>query len=381
MQEEKDIKTQDVSPKAEQAPQNAREGGKEGPVHDKGENKEPPCKEQESGGLCTERESGAPCIEQGSGAPSAQKEEDAIDAEQLRYKDGKAVAKSGLLGVFIGLAVIVPGISGSTVAIIFKLYRKFLFAIGNLFRKFRRCFSFLLPIGIGLVIGFVVGFFAVQKALEVSPFTVIGLFAGLMFGAFPAVKDEIAGEKKTPPRILLFVLGLLVPVAVSLFSVFGTESAHSLEDLSWYHYLLFLFLGYIVAVTQVVPGLSATAMLMVFGYFSSLMDSVHLSYWQQNPHVFLVYLCLAAGFLAGLFTFSKALDKIFAKKRKPAFFLITGLSLGSVVTMFFNPDVFAVYKSWAGGAPFALDLALGVLLFAAGSVLAYLFVRYERKKQ
>lgn len=307
--------------------------------------------------------------------------EEQITAESLRYKNGREVAKSGLLGIFIGLAVIVPGISGSTVAIIFKLYQKFLFAIGNILKKFRKCAAFLLPIAVGLVIGFVAGFFAVQKLLDVAPFTVIALFAGLMFGAFPAVKDEIRGEKKTPGRIVLFAAGLAVPVAISLVSTLLTSGTRSLEDLQWYHYVLFLILGYIVAVTQIVPGLSATAILMVFGYFKPLMDSVHLSYWQSNPQVFLVYLCLVIGFAAGLITFSKALTKIFERHKKQAFFLITGLSLGSVITMFFNPDVYAVYQSWAGGASFALDLSLGIVLFAAGVVVAYLFVRYERKKQ
>ena len=51
--------------------------------------------------------------------------------------DKKSWLKSCLLGFFIGLAVIVPGISGSTVAIIFKLYDQFLYAVGNIFKKFK----------------------------------------------------------------------------------------------------------------------------------------------------------------------------------------------------------------------------------------------------
>ncbi len=302
-----------------------------------------------------------------------------VSEEELCYRSGKEVAKSGLLGVFIGLAVIVPGISGSTVAILFKLYRKLLFAISNLFRKAKRCLLFLLPIALGIAAGFVVGFFAVQKLLAVAPFAVVALFAGLMCGAYPAVTDEIKGEKKSPARVLLFLAGVLLPVAVSLLSVFASGGERSLERLSWQHYLLFLALGYIVAVTQIVPGLSATAVLMVFGWFSALMDSVHLSVWRADPRVFLVYVCLAAGFAVGLFTFSKLLDRVFARRRVPAFFLIAGLSLGSLVTMFFNPDIYAVYQSWAGGAPFAAELAVGVPLFFVGAAAAYLFVRYERK--
>ena len=54
----------------------------------------------------------------------------------LKYERKGQVAKSGLLGVFIGLAIILPGGSGAAVAIIFKLYENLLDAIGNLFKKF-----------------------------------------------------------------------------------------------------------------------------------------------------------------------------------------------------------------------------------------------------
>ena len=283
------------------------------------------------------------------------------------------------MGFFIGLAVIVPGVSGSTVAIIFKLYHKLLYALGNIVRKFKRCVKFLIPIAIGLVIGFVLGFLAIQRLIDISPFTVIGLFAGLMLGAFPAVLDEVKEEKKSPLRLGLFVVGLLIPVAIALISVYGTEGAGSLKHLNAGHYILFLLLGYLVAVTQIVPGLSATALLMAFGYFTPIMQSVHLSYWQEDPAVFAVYACLAVGFLLGLVTFSKLLTTIFAKWRKGAFFLIVGLSLGSIVTMFFNPDVCAVYEAW-GTQLNDLDLVLGLVLFVVGVVIAYLFVKYERKK-
>ena len=322
--------------------------------------------------------------EQGAGPPESEKQEGESGQLQasepdLTYKNGAEVARGGVLGFFIGLAVIVPGVSGSTVAIIFKLYEKLLYALGNIVKKFKKCVRFLLPIAAGLLIGFVLGFLTIQKLIDISPFTVIGLFAGLMLGAFPAVYDEIKGEKKTPPRLLLFLLGLLVPVAIALISVYGTEGAGSLKHLTAGHYILFLLLGYLVAVTQIVPGLCATALLMAFGYFTPIMQSVHLSYWQEDPAVFAVYACLAVGFLLGLVTFSKLLTTIFAKWRKGAFFLIVGLSLGSIVTMFFNPDVCAVYESW-GTQLNVLDLVLGLVLFVIGVVIAYLFVKYERKK-
>ena len=140
-----------------------------------------------------------------------------LQMELIKYNK-KTWCKSGILGFIIGLAVIIPGISGSTVAIIFKLYDQFLYAIGNLFKKFKKCVVFLLPIALGAVLGFAVGFLGVQKLLEINTFAVVCLFAGLMCGAFPAVKDEVKGAKITPKRVALFAIGLCIPIALGCVS-------------------------------------------------------------------------------------------------------------------------------------------------------------------
>ena len=301
-------------------------------------------------------------------------------AMDLRYQNGKEVAKGGILGAFIGLAVIVPGVSGSAVAIIFRLYEKLLYALGGIFRRFKESARFLLPIALGGIMGLAAGFFGVRFLLNLLPFAIVALFAGLMLGAFPAVTDEIKGEKPTPLRIILFLLGLLFPIGLSALSVFGTPDMLSLENLAWYHYLLFLLVGYAIAVTQLVPGLSATALLMTFGCFTPLMNSVSLTYWQENPMVLLVYACLAVGFILGLLTFSNGLSRLLEKKRAPAFYTIAGLSLGSIVTMFFNPEIVEVYESWTIGAAMWRELGIGMALFGIGIIAATYFVRYERNR-
>ena len=309
-----------------------------------------------------------------------QSKEQKSAATDLRYQNGKEVFKGGILGAFIGLAVIVPGVSGSAVAIIFRLYEKLLYALGGIFRRFRESARFLLPIALGGIVGLAAGFFGVRFLLNLLPFAIVALFAGLMLGAFPAVTDEIKGEKPTPLRIILFLLGLVFPIGLSALSVFGTPDMLSLENLSWYHYILFLLVGYAIAVTQLVPGLSATALLMTFGCFTPLMNSVSLTYWQENPMVLLVYACLAVGFVLGLLTFSNGLSRLLEKKRAPAFYTIAGLSLGSIVTMFFNPEIVEVYESWTIGAAMWRELGIGMVLFGIGIIAATYFVRYERNR-
>ena len=272
----------------------------------------------------------------------------------------KTWCKSALLGFFVGLAVIVPGISGSTVAIIFKLYDQFLYALGNLFKKFKQCFLFLLPIGIGIVIGVLLGFIAVKQLLEILPFAIVCLFAGLMSGAFPAVKDELKGAQRNAKRVALFCLGLLVPVALGCFSAVSTLGAtetvvDKFADVQWWHVLLALVFGAVVGITQIVPGLSASAFLMSVGWFGSIMQSVSMTYWKSNPQVFLVYAGLVVGF-------------------------VVGLSLGSILSRFCNGDIVETYLSWSQNGASVLDIVLGVVLFALGAVGAYLLVRYQRKK-
>ena len=309
---------------------------------------------------------------------------DSLEIALVKYNK-KTWCKSALLGFFIGLAVIVPGISGSTVAIIFKLYDQFLYAVGNLFKRFKKCFAFLLPIGLGLVLGVLLGFITVKKLLEILPFAIVCLFAGLMCGAFPAVKDELNGAERTLKRCVLFLIGLCIPVSLGCFSALaaGNEPTGTVDlfvSVEWWHFVLALAIGAVVGITQIVPGLSASAFLMAVGWFSALIKSVSMTYWQENPAIFLVYAGLGIGFLLGLFFFSKLMTYLFSVARHTAYSMIVGLSLGSILSMFCNGDIVEVYANWAQNGAHVFDIVLGVVLFAVGVVGAYLLVKYQRKK-
>ncbi|MDY2851313.1 MAG: DUF368 domain-containing protein [Candidatus Borkfalkiaceae bacterium] len=307
-------------------------------------------------------------------------EENANEEEVSLKYDGKAhVFKGAVLGFFIGLAIIVPGVSGAAVAIIFGLYEKLLYAMGNLLRKFKKCFVFLLPVIIGGVIGIAGGFFGVRKLMNVIPFAVVALFAGLMTGALPVITDKIKDKERTPFRLTLIALGVIIPVGLSLFSVFFDSYDSSLENLQIYHYVLFVALGYAVAITQIVPGLSATALLMMFGLFTPLMNSINLELF-TNLSLMMVFVCLAVGFIAGLLTFSSAMSKLLARYENTAYFFITGLSIGAAITMFFNPEIYEVYVSWAADTVAWQEIILGAVLFAAGFFASRKLVAFEKGK-
>lgn len=296
----------------------------------------------------------------------------------LDFKNKKQWLKAIILGFLIGLAVILPGISGATLAIIFGLYSSMIYSLGNIFKQFKKCFLFLLPIGIGIVVGFVVGFFFVREVFEAQPFIVICLFAGLMIGSFPAVKDEIKGVKWNKKRIILFVLGVLIPVAIGVVSIFIQTSSSEPIVATPTIMILYFVIGFVVSLTQIVPGLSCSALLMAFGQFGAILASIHFDYLMANPLVLLPLLLLVIGFLIGLIVFSKLLNNLFKTKRDNVFTMIVGLSLGSIVTMFLNPDIYAVYTAWSSVGEVFKNIGIGAVLLAVGFVISYLLVRYKR---
>jgi putative membrane protein len=303
---------------------------------------------------------------------------------ELKPYTAKSWIKAFVLGLFIGLAVIIPGVSGSTVAIMFGLYASLLYAIGNIFKDFKNCVKFLIPIGIGAVIGFAAGFLLVQLLLEKYIFVVICLFVGLMIGASPALLNEIKGESISGIRILLMVIGVIIPLGIGALSVYLDPPAlievegasEAFTSFPWYLFLLYVPLGVLISATQLIPGLSATAIMMALGQFKPIMDSVHLDYILANPAFIALMLCLVGGFGIGLIIISKAFSKLLAWRRAATFYFVIGLSFGSIASMFLNPDIVQVYFNWGHGGFSVIELIVGIILLGVGLTGSALLTRY-----
>lgn len=299
--------------------------------------------------------------------------------------DKDKVTKRGLLGFLIGLAVIIPGVSGSTLAIMFKLYNKLLYAIANIFKKFKYCFIFLLPIVIGAVLGVGVGLITVQKLLDIIPFAVVLLFAGLMLGALPSLWDEVEDKKITPKKVGLFLIGLSIPVLICIASIISKANGFEVSlKVNVLTFLVCLVLGFVVALTQFVPGCSATATLMAVGFYMPILNTMHLSYWRENLSIFILYIALGIGFLVGCLIISKTLNKLLENNKNSMYFTFIGLSFGSIIAMITNCDMMDIYSLWANGGQYSLpcpiEIIIGVILFIIGVIAAFSLVLYNRRK-
>ncbi len=297
----------------------------------------------------------------------------------LKYKNFKETLISIFVGFSIGLSVIVPGISGSTVAIIMKVYDKMMYAFSNLFKKFKPCFVFLLPIGVGIIVGFALGFVLVKLLLELIPFITICFFVGLMVGTYPILLKEIKGEKATLNRKVLFAIGSLIPIAITLLSMLSVGSDRGLTDLGVGNYVLFVVIGVLISLTQIIPGLSATVLLMMFGYYTAILNGIGTELFTDFK-LLLVYVALVVGFVIGIFLFSKIINMLLEKQRKPFFFTICGLSIGSMVAVFLGSECIDIYRSWDTKG-MVVDLAIGIIALALGFAITFALYIFDKKRE
>ena len=295
----------------------------------------------------------------------------------------KSWFSSLITGFLIGLAVILPGISGSTFAIIFKVYDKMLYAISNIFKKFKKAIWFLFPIILGGLVGFILGFLLIQKVIEEYTFLVVCIFGGLMLGASKEIYFQIKGSKTSSLRISLLVIGFCFPIVLAaLFAnVSSLNLTSAFENFPIWIYFVSFFVGILVSITQLVPGLSATVLLMSIGFFQPIMDNLHFDILINKPSWIIFLACLVIGFLVGFFLFSKVMSFFFAKYRVTTFYLLTGLTFGSIISIFYNSDTLEVYRLWANNqGHMGLDLGLGIPLFCICICLTYFLVSYQQKK-
>lgn len=298
---------------------------------------------------------------------------------ELKYKSFKEVLINFIVGIFIGLSVIVPGISGSTMAITMKVYDKGMYAFSHMFKEFKKCFIYALPVLCGIVVGFFGAVKGLQFLLDTIPFITICFFMGLMIGTYPVIFKEVRGTRLNVKNSILAIAGVVVPVLFSVLSLVLTDGQNTLDNLNFGHYLLFFVMGVLISVTQLLPGLSATVLMMIFGYYTALMGGLHLSLFKDFSKL-LVYVLMGIGFLVGVFTISKLLERVLIKARTKFFLVVSGISIGSIVSVFIGKDCMDIYKSWTF-PKILIELILGVVVLGCAFTLSFILTRYTEKKE
>jgi len=256
--------------------------------------------------------------------------------------------KNVLLGMAIAIAAILPGLSGGTLAAAIGLYEPIIRAISSLFREFRKNVLFLFPLALGGSIGVMAFSTVMDRLMQQYPNQIKLLFLGLVFGSMPVIIRQ-ANAKGFRPYYLLAALAAMIVVykGGDLIQLGPQPSADGYN--TWYH----AYCGFITAAGTILPGISASFILLHLGVYDDLLRAV-------ATLDLLVLMPVSAGFGAGALILVRLAEVLFCRFYSLAYYAIFGFLLGSALLIV--PDFQAGWMLLADAALFLTGAALSLLL-------------------
>ena len=274
--------------------------------------------------------------------------------------------KQILQGMVVGIANIIPGVSGGTMMVAMGLYDRLIHAITHLKSEFKESMKLLIPIFAGAGIAIIALSRLFEFLLATWPIPTNFAFCGLIAGSLPFIFKKVKGHKVTVIKIIPFLIFFGVVILMALLGETGGASA----DVSFgFVNILKLFgVGVIAAATMVVPGVSGSMMLMLLGYYDTILKAIN-DFVDALVKFDMGGLATGVGILApfgigvviGIFLIAKLIEFIFSKAEIHAYYGIIGLILASPIAILMKTD-------WSGFS--VLMIGIGILTFGLGWFIA-----------
>ena len=279
-----------------------------------------------------------------------------------------------LKGMLFGIANVIPGVSGGTMAVITGVYNKLLDSINNLFKKFKESILFLLVYAIGAVVAVFLGFKVIDVTMEKIPFVTEMLFAGLIIGSIPFLAKPVY-KKINYKYVIVFVLGFCLVIGMLILGNLLRPEAKT--SLTFVDYLLLFVCGFLASVAMVTPGISGMMMFQIFGYYDTLRSAFLFENLKNNfGGSILIMLPVALGVIIGIFTAAKIISILLKKYPTGMIFAILGFIFGSVFCLFYNEE----FKITEANLD-ALNIILGILAILVGACASFSLAYISNKKE
>ena len=281
-----------------------------------------------------------------------------------------------LKGFFMGIANVIPGVSGGTLAVTMGIYDKMIGAVNQLFKKFMKSVKILLPIGIGMCIGIIFLSFIIEHLLANYPLPTNCAFIGLIVGGLPIIVNKVKGEKPKASAIIIFILFFALIVGMQLISG-GGDGSHGIT-ISVVEVVKLFVIGVVASATMIVPGVSGSMVLMILGYYQPIIETINSTLTALKDldgegllHGISILLPFGIGVIVGIFAIAKLITFLFENYEKLTYYAILGLIGASPIAILMNTDL--------SGTGF-VTIIVSVICLVAGYFCARLLSKDENKE-
>lgn len=264
-------------------------------------------------------------------------------------------------GFFLGIANIIPGVSGGTLALTLGIYQDLIGAISHFFKNLKKNLKLLIPLGIGMIVAILLGSKVISYCLDKFPFPTTLFFIGLIVGGIPLLTKKVKGKKLKPLNLAVFLLTFSI-VMIMTFLNAGNNTV-DLSEISFIQTILLLIVGMVAAATMVIPGVSGSFVLMLLGYYKPIVSTIgNLTDFSLLGHNILVLAPFGVGVLIGIILIAKLIEYLLKKHEIPTYYGILGFVISSVLGLGIG---------LTGVTTTTLQVLTGLMLFVIAFVVGY----------
>ena len=241
-------------------------------------------------------------------------------------------------GLIIGIANIIPGVSGGTLAVAMGIYDKMISAITHLLKKPKQSIATLMPYGIGALIGIIGLSFIIEGLFVRYPLPTNLFFIGLILGSVPMLYKKVKYEKMHTGYIVAFVMTFILVISLSL--VKGNQSIQNDLQLNVIGVIKIFLVGIIASATMVIPGVSGSMILTIIGYYLPIIERINQIIKAliafdvlQAIQYALILIPFILGVVIGIFIIAKLIECLLKKAQTLVYWGILGLVISSPVAI------------------------------------------------
>ena len=273
-----------------------------------------------------------------------------------------------LKGMVIGLANIIPGVSGGTMMVSMGIYDKLIYSVTHLFKQPVKSIKTLLPYFIGMAIGIVGLAFAIVAMFEHIPFQTCMLFIGLILGGVPILTGHLKGVRFNLSHAVVFLIFFGSIILLQIFGGQGSDVALTVTPISLFKLVL---VGIVAAATMVIPGVSGSMMLMTMGYYypviGSVKDFITALVAFDAPkiiHICMILIPFGIGVVVGIFAVAKLIEMLMDKYEALTYCGIMGLVVASPVVILMSAPLagMSVVTVLTGAVTFVVGVVIALCL-------------------
>ena len=283
-----------------------------------------------------------------------------------------------LRGIVIGVANIIPGVSGGTMMVSMGIYDTLIHCITHLFKQFKKSVLTLLPYAVGMLVGIVGLASVINWGLDHYSLPTNTLFIGLILGGLSPLLQKIDKKKIGPAAVIAFIALFALIIWMGFQNRDSIQNADSIE-MNAGQMILMVLLGMVASATMIIPGVSGSLVLMLLGYYkavtsalTALKDGLFSLNFAAMGQPLLLLLPFLIGIVLGIFGVAKLIEWLTHQYPTATYCGVLGLVVASPISLLLQTNFQGV----------TLPLALiSVLTFAAGFVIAFLLAKGSKEEQ